>query len=112
MESYDVVIEKTVKDLFKSSTLPQIKKYKFAKEKEIYNKDEELQKMILDKYPVLIKSINTLEEINTNLNQLQEIRKKFKNGINNLEELKETTFLDFNDESEDDVMFDIEGNII
>ncbi len=110
MESYDVVIEKTVKDLFKSSTLPQIKKYKFAKEKEIYNKDEELQKMILDKYPILIRSIDSLEEINKNLNELQEIRKKFKSGINNLEELKETTFYDFDNEEMDEVMYDIEGN--
>jgi phosphomevalonate kinase len=109
MDSYDVVIEKTVKDLFKSSTLPQIKKYKFAKEKEIYNKDEELQKMILDKYPILIKSINSLEEINKNLNELQEIRRKFKNGINNLEELKETTFFDFENDDKDENMYDIEG---
>ena len=113
MENYDVVIDKTVKDLFKSSSLIQIKKYKLNKEKEIQDKDEEMQKMILDKYPVLIHSINSLEEINSNLNDLQEIRKKFKNGVDNLECLNNDMFcllVEENEEEENE--FEIDGKIL
>ncbi len=112
MENYDVVIDKTVKDLFKSSSLNQIKKYKLNKEKEILDKDEEMQKMILDKYPVLIHSINSLEEINNNLNDLQEIRKKFKNGVDNLECLNNDMFCLLVDDHEEENESDIDGNFL
>ena len=57
-DEYDVIVEKTVRDLFKSTPLIQIKKYKMNKEKEIMNKDDELKKLILEKYSSLIKSID------------------------------------------------------
>ena len=72
-----------------------------------------MQKMILDKYPVLIHSINSLEEINSNLNDLQEIRKKFKNGVDNLECLNNDMFcllVEENEEEENE--FEIDGKIL
>ena len=40
MDEYDIIIERTVRDLFKSNQLIQIKKYKMNKEKEINDKDD------------------------------------------------------------------------
>ena len=83
MENYDVVLEKIVRDLFKSAPLVQIKKYKFTKENEIQVKEENLKNLILEKYPILLKSIFSLEQISANLSELQEIRHKlFKNMSN------------------------------
>jgi hypothetical protein len=97
MDNYDVVIERTVRDLFKSSPLPQIKKYKTNKEKEIMKKDEELRNLILEKYPLLIKSISSLEGINSSLNDLQEIRKKFVENVDLMEQnLKNENVYKFN----------------
>jgi hypothetical protein len=118
MDNYDIVVEKTVKDLFKSSTLVQIKKYKQTKENAIIKKEEELKKLILEKYPILIDSINSLQQISLNLNDLKEIRKNFRNNITRLEkfEFNAKSNLKINDLMEDgeDVQadlahFDIEG---
>ena len=85
MDNYDVVIERTVRDLFKSSPLNQIKRFKINKEKDIIKKEEELRNLILEKYTLLIKSISSLEQISSNLNDLQEIRKKFEINIEKME---------------------------
>lgn len=87
MENYDVVIEKTVRDLFKSSNLNQIKKYKYGKDKEISKKDEELRNLILDKYPILVQSISSLEQISNNLNEFQTIRNGFNVNIEKLQNI-------------------------
>ena len=84
MENYDLIVEKTVKDLFKSNELIQIKKYKLNKEKEISEKDFELKKLILEKYNVLIDSMIDIEEISKHLNQFQEIKNKVIFNLNNL----------------------------
>lgn len=125
MDNYDVVIERTVRDLFKSSPLHQIKKFKTNKEKEIVKKDEELRNLILEKYPLLIKSIHSLEGISASLNDLQIIRKNFLGNIDLMEQnLKNENVYKFNtnlfhgcldgldgfsDEDEDDIDIDIEG---
>ena len=83
-DEYDVIVEKTVRDLFKSTPLIQIKKYKMNKEKEIMNKDDELKKLILEKYSSLIKSIDALEQISTHLNELQNIRGKLGENLSQL----------------------------
>ncbi len=85
MDNYDVVIERTVRDLFRSSQLNQIKKLKNNKDKEISNKDEELRDLILNKYPILIKSVISLEKISSSLNDLQDIRKDFGVNISKIE---------------------------
>ena len=46
------------------------------KEKEIATKDEELKRLILNKYTTLIESISALEQISSNLTDLQSIRSK------------------------------------
>ncbi len=84
MENYDLIVEKTVKDLFRSNVLIQIKKYKLNKEKEISEKDLELKKLILEKYNVLIDSMIDIEEISKHLNQFQEIKNKVIYNLNNL----------------------------
>ena len=84
MENYDLIVEKTVKDLFRSNELIQIKKYKLNKEKEISEKDLELKKLILEKYNVLIDSMIDIEEISKHLNQFQEIKNKVIYNLNNL----------------------------
>ena len=80
MDNYDVVIEKTVRDLFKSSKLNQIKKFKILKDTEIHKKDEDLRNLILERYPILIQSISALEKISLNVSDLHSIRKNL--GVN------------------------------
>ena len=84
MDHYDEVVEKTVRDLFRSYPLIQIKKYIMKKEGEINDKDNELKTLILDKYPSLINSIDALEKISSNLNSLENIRTEFTDKLNNL----------------------------
>ncbi len=74
MDEYDLIVERTVRDLFKSNQLIQIKKYKMNKEKEINDKDDDLKELILQKYSDLTESINGLEKISNNLKELEEIR--------------------------------------
>ena len=81
VDKYDILLEKTVRDLFKSTQLIQIKKYKMQKEKEITTKDEELKQLILNKYTTLIESISALEQISSNLTDLQSIRSKLGTNI-------------------------------
>jgi len=83
MENYEVVLEKIVRDLFKSAPLVQIKKYKFTKENEIQVKEENLKNLILEKYPILLKSIFSLEQISSNLTELQDIRVKLGENMSN-----------------------------
>ena len=83
MENYEVVLEKIVRDLFKSAPIVQIKKYKFTKENEIQVKEENLKSLILEKYPILLKSIHSLEQISSNLSELQEIRLKLGENMSN-----------------------------
>ena len=90
MENYEVVLVKTVKDLFKSTPLNQIKKYKQNKEKEILKKEDEIKKLILLKYPLLIKSINSFEQISNHLSDLQEVRKVLSLNIDNFKDFKES----------------------
>lgn len=85
MENYDMVIVKTVRDLFKSNSLSQIIKYQASKEKEYNQKDEDMKKLILDKYPFLIKSLSNLEEIYSKIPNMENLRKGFNQ---NAEELK------------------------
>lgn len=108
-DEYDVIVEKTVRDLFKSTPLIQIKKYKMNKEKEIMNKDDELKKLILEKYSSLINSISALEQISSHLSELQTIRGKlgenlsqlkFDEIINSLEKIKFDDNFIIGDESE------------
>ena len=80
MDNYDVVIEKTVRDLFKSTKLNQIKKLKNLKDAEIQKKDENLRDLILERYPILIQSISALEKISLNVSDLHSIRKNL--GVN------------------------------
>ena len=85
MDNYDVVIEKTVRDLFKSSKLNQIKKFKILKDTEINKKDEDLRTLILDKYPILIQSISSLEKISLNVSELNLIRKNLGVNVNKIQ---------------------------
>ena len=77
MEDYDEVVIKTVRDLFRSYPLIQIKKYMMTKEGEINDKDSELKSLILDKYTSLTHGFNGLETISTNLESLEKTRKEF-----------------------------------
>jgi len=101
MENYEVVLAKTVRDLFTSTPLNQIRKYKQNKEKEILKKEEEIKSLILEKYPLLIKSINSFEQISNHLSDLQEIRKVLSNNIDNFRMYR-------NSEEKDNESFDIE----
>ncbi len=93
MEAYDLVIHKTVKDLFKSNNLNQILKYKQNKEKEVIEKEENMKKLILDKYPFLIKSLSNLEEIYSNIPTLEKLRFVFQSNIEELKILDENSDL-------------------
>ena len=77
MEDYDEVVIKTVRDLFRSYPLIQIKKYMMTKEGEINDKDCELKSLILDKYTSLTHGFIGLEKISTNLESLEVTRKEF-----------------------------------
>ena len=77
MEDYDEVVIKTVRDLFRSYPLIQIKKYMMTKEGEIDDKDNELKSLILDKYTSLTNGFNGLEKISSNLESLVSTKKKF-----------------------------------
>ena len=77
MEDYDEVVIKTVRDLFRSYPLIQIKKYMMTKEGEIDDKDNELKSLILDKYTSLTHGFNGLEKISSNLESLVSTKKKF-----------------------------------
>ena len=77
MEDYDEVVIKTVRDLFRSYPLIQIKKYMMTKEGEINDKDNELKSLILDKYTSLTHGFNGLEKISSNLESLVSTKKKF-----------------------------------
>ena len=77
MEDYDEVVIKTVRDLFRSYPLIQIKKYMMTKEGEIDDKDSELKSLILDKYTSLTHGFNGLEKISSNLESLVSTKKKF-----------------------------------
>jgi hypothetical protein len=101
MENYEVVLAKTVRDLFKSTPLNQIRKYKQNKEKEILKKEDEIKSLILEKYPLLIQSINSFEQISNHLTDLQEIRKVL---AKNVEEFRVYR----NPEVKDNETFDVE----
>ena len=77
MEDYDEVVIKTVRDLFLSYPLVQIKKYMMTKEGEINDKDNELKSLILDKYTSLTHGFNGLEKISNNIQSLENTRKEF-----------------------------------
>ena len=77
MEDYDEVVIKTVRDLFRSYPLVQIKKYMMTKEGEINDKDKELKSLILDKYTSLTHGFNGLEKISNNIQSLENTRKEF-----------------------------------
>ena len=77
MEDYDEVVVKTVRDLFRSYPLVQIKKYMMTKEGEINDKDNELKSLILDKYTSLTHGFNGLEKISNNIQSLENTRKEF-----------------------------------
>jgi hypothetical protein len=106
MENYDVVIEKTVRDLFKSGSLYQIKKYKITKEKDVNKKEEEMKKLIMDKYPLLISSISSLEQISKNLHELQQIREEFGKNVEKLNDIDKDYYHN-NDENDNknDLLF-------
>jgi len=85
MEDYDEVVIKTVRDLFRSYPLVQIKKYMMTKEGEINDKDNELKTLILDKYTSLTRGIDGLEKISSNLNSLENIRTVFTKKIDQID---------------------------
>ena len=85
MEDYDEVVIKTVRDLFRSYPLVQIKKYMMTKEGEINDKDNELKTLILDKYTSLTRGIDGLEKISSNLNSLENIRTEFTKKIDQID---------------------------
>lgn len=100
MENYEVVLAKTVRDLFKSTPLNQIRKYKQNKEKEILKKEDEIKSLILEKYPLLIQSINSFEQISNHLTDLQEIRKVLAKNVEEFRvykdpEIKDNETFDF-----------------
>lgn len=103
MENYDLVVHKTVKDLFKSNSLTQIMKYKQNKEKEVIEKEENMKRLILDKYPFLIKSLSNLEEINLNIPVLEKLREGFQHNIEELKLLDENNDLFELDCNDDDI---------
>ena len=82
MENYDEVVIKTVRDLFRSYPLVQIKKYMMTKEGEINDKDNELKTLILDKYTSLTHGFNGLEKISNNLESLINTKKEFIEKMN------------------------------
>ena len=82
MENYDEVVIKTVRDLFRSYPLVQIKKYMMTKEGEINDKDNELKTLILDKYTSLTHGFNGLEKISDNLESLINTKKEFIEKMN------------------------------
>ena len=77
MANYEEVVIKTVRDLFRSYPLVQIKKYMMTKEGEINDKDKELKSLILDKYTSLTHGFNGLEKISNNIQSLENTRKEF-----------------------------------
>ena len=85
MDEYDIIVERTVRDLFKSNQLIQIKKYKMNKEKEINDKDDELKQLILQKYSDLTESINGLEKISNNLKELETIKIQLGENLSNID---------------------------
>ena len=85
MEDYDEVVIKTVRDLFRSYPLIQIKKYMMTKEGEINDKDSELKSLILDKYTSLTHGFNGLETISTNLESLEKTRKEFSEKMDQID---------------------------
>ena len=85
MEDYDEVVIKTVRDLFRSYPLVQIKKYMMTKEGEINDKDSELKTLILEKYTSLTHGFNGLQKISTNLQSLENTRKEFTEKMNQID---------------------------
>ena len=81
MENYEVVVSRTVRDLFQSTSLSQIRKYKLNKDKELLIKEDEIKKFILSKYPILIKLITNFEQISNHLNDLHEVKKVLARNI-------------------------------
>ena len=115
MDNYDEVVVKTVRDLFRSYPLIQIKKYMMTKEGEIDDKDNELKSLILEKYTSLTKGIEGLEKISLNLNSLENIRSEFTKKINEIDfdqienALKNISFKnDFLDDLDSKNIFSIE----
>ena len=84
MEDYVEVVIKTVRDLFRSYPLIQIKKYMMSKEGEISDKDSELKSLILEQYTSLTHGFNSLEKISTNLESLENTRKDFDDKMNQI----------------------------
>jgi len=111
MENYDLVVHKTVKDLFKSNTLNQILKYRQNKEKEVAQKEEDLKKLILEKYPFLIKSLSNLEEIYSNIPNLEKLREGFQSHIEDLKNIEENNNL-FEIDCNDKNIFDECGDFL
>ena len=85
MEDYDEIVIKTVRDLFRSYPLIQIKKYMMTKEGEINEKDSELKSLILDKYTSLSQGFNSLENISNNLESLDNTRNDFNEKMDQID---------------------------
>ena len=85
MEDYDEVVIKTVRDLFRSYPLIQIKKYLMTKEGEVHDKDDELKTLILEKYTTLTHGFNGLEKISENLQSLENSRNEFSEKMNQID---------------------------
>ena len=85
MANYEEVVIKTVRDLFRSYPLIQIKKYMMAKEGDINDKDNELKSLILEKYTSLTDGVDGLEKISSNLNSLENIRTDFTKKLNEID---------------------------
>lgn len=80
MEEYKLIVEKTVRDLFKSTSIEHIKNYKNLKETEITNLNNEIKFHVLQKYPLLVDNIASVRCISESLKNLDllkdEISKK------------------------------------
>ena len=70
-ENYDIIIEKTVKDLFRFTDITHIKNIKKAKDLEVTKLEQKLKDLMLEKYSLLINSMNSVQDINLNLSELQ-----------------------------------------
>ncbi len=71
---YDIIVEKTVKDLFRFSNLSHIKNIKQAKEAEIDKLEIQLKDLMLEKYSLLVNSIDNVKSIYSDLSELKVLK--------------------------------------
>ena len=85
LKNYNVIVDKTIKDIFKFTDLDHIKQLKKNKENDNQKLSEALKALIMEKYPQLVNSISKVIDISNTLNYLKDQKDQITNEATSIE---------------------------